>query len=223
MQLIKKIFVLLICTDFNLKNKEVCMKNILKIDSSIFGENGVSTQLANALIEQLKTKHNHIDVIQRRFAEQEIPHFDASWIEALSTNEAERSQAQQDKVNFSDKLIAEVQAADVLVLTAPMYNFNVPSMLKAWFDHIARAGVTFKYTEQGPVGLIKDKPVYLLTTRGGIHKGKAEDTQIQFVKTFLNFLGLSNIQVVYAEALNMSGHRELSIEAAKQNIAELIE
>lgn len=199
------------------------MKNILKIDSSIFGENGVSTQLANELIEQLKTKHTELEVIQQRFAEQAIPHFDASWIEALSTNEAERTQVQQDKVSFSDKLIAQVQAADALIITAPMYNFNVPSMLKAWFDHIARAGVTFKYTEQGAVGLLNDKPVYLITTRGGIHKGKPEDTQIQFVKTFLNFIGLNNIEVVYAEALNMNGHREPSIDAAKQDIAELIE
>lgn len=199
------------------------MKSILKIDSSLFGENGVSTQLANALITELKAKHQDIRINQRRFAEQAIPHFDASWIQALSTKETERTEAQQQKVDFSDQLIKELQSADALVITAPMYNFNVPSMLKAWFDHIARAGVTFKYTEQGPVGLIEDKPVYLITTRGGIHKGKPEDTQIQFVKTFLNFIGLSNIEVIYAEALNMSGHRESSIKAAEQEIAELIE
>ncbi|MCU4674891.1 NAD(P)H-dependent oxidoreductase [Catenovulum sp. 2E275] len=198
------------------------MKSILKIDSSLFGEHGVSTQLANSLIEQLKIKHPQLSVIQRRFADQAVPHFDASWIQALSTEAEQRSSEQQQKVDYSDSLIDEVKQADALVITLPMYNFNVPSMLKAWFDHIARAGVTFKYTETGPVGLVDDKPVYLITTRGGVHKGAAHDTQIQFVKTFLNFIGLTQTQVVYAEALNMGEQREPSIDTAKQEIAELV-
>ncbi len=199
------------------------MKTVLKIDSSVFGEHGVSTQLANELVEQLKGQNPELTVIQRRFADQAVPHVDGEWIQALMTDAAERSQAQQDKVDYSDNLINEVKSADALVITLPMYNFNVPSMLKAWFDHIARAGVTFKYTETGAVGLVEDKPVYLITTRGGVHKGTAADTQIQFVKTFLNFIGLTKVEVVYAEALNMGDTREPSIDSAKQEIAELVQ
>ncbi|KMT65775.1 FMN-dependent NADH-azoreductase [Catenovulum maritimum] len=198
------------------------MKTVLKIDSSLFGENGVSSQLNQKVVAELSEKYSDLAVINRSFSEQAIPHLDGDWIQALSTPEASRSAEQQKKVDFSDGLINEVKQADILVIGLPMYNFNIPSMLKAWIDHIARAGVTFKYTEQGPVGLLNGKQVYLVTTRGGVHKDSARDTQIQFVTTFLNFIGLTEIEVVYAEALNMQGHREPSIARAEQQIAELV-
>lgn len=198
------------------------MKTVLKIDSSLFGENGVSSQLNQKVVAELSEKYSDLAVINRSFSEQAIPHLDGDWIQALSTPEASRSAEQQQKVDFSDGLINEVKQADILVIGLPMYNFNIPSMLKAWIDHIARAGVTFKYTEQGPVGLLNGKQVYLVTTRGGVHKDSARDTQIQFVTTFLNFIGLTEIEVVYAEALNMQGHREPSIARAEQQIAELV-
>jgi len=93
--------------------------------------------------------------------------------------------------------------ADAIVLGVPMYNFGVPSQLKAYFDQIARAGVTFKYTETGPVGLLEDKPVYVLAARGGLHKDQPTDSQTGFLKTILGFVGLQNVQIIYAEGLNM--------------------
>ncbi|MER2492602.1 FMN-dependent NADH-azoreductase [Catenovulum sediminis] len=198
-------------------------KQVLRIDSSIFGEHGQSSQLIDHLIDRLAGKYAKLDVVTRRFSQDPVPHLDAAWIQALSTEDSQRTAEQAKKVAYSDKLIGEVKNADILVIALPMYNFNVPSMLKAWFDHIARAGVTFKYTEQGPIGLLDDKPVYLVTTRGGIHKNQPQDTEVSFVKTFLNFIGLKNISVVYAEALAMSGHKEQAFETAKSEIESLIE
>jgi FMN-dependent NADH-azoreductase len=96
-----------------------------------------------------------------------------------------------------------------------MYNFNIPSQLKSWFDHLARAGVTFHYTEQGPVGLIEDKPVYLVATRGGLYAEQGQDFQVDFVKQFLGFIGLKDIRLVLAEGLAMDTHRDQSLEQAR--------
>ena len=174
---------------------------ILHIDSSLFGQQGVSAQLAEQLLQRF-ARHQP-QITSRRFAEQPLPYVDGSHITALMTPATDRSQAQQQQVDLSDQLIAEVQAADVLVIGVPMYNFSVPAMLKSWFDHIARAGVTFRYTANGPEGLLSGKRAYLLTSRGGIHQGLPSDSQTALVTTFLNFIGIRDIHWVYAEGLNM--------------------
>ncbi len=194
------------------------MKHLLRIDSSLFAENGVSSQLADSLLKGLKQHHPALEVTHRSFAKEPIPHLDGNTLQALMTPEADRTAEQKAKVDFADNLINELRSADALILTAPMYNFNVPSMLQAWFDHIARAGVTFKYTENGAVGLLDNTKVYVITTRGGLHKGQPHDTQVTFIKTFLGFIGLTDVEVVYAEGLNMGGQRETAIQAAEQVI-----
>ncbi|WP_016955593.1 FMN-dependent NADH-azoreductase [Catenovulum agarivorans] len=196
---------------------------ILRINSSLFGNNGASTQIIDNLVEQLSAKLTHVEVITRDFSTQAIPHVDGEWIGALMTPEQDKSDEQIAKTQFSDKLIAEVKEADYLVIAAPMYNFNVPSMLKAWFDHLARAGVTFKYTENGPVGLIADKPVFVVTTRGGMHKDTSRDTEVQFIRTFLNFIGLTQIEFIYAEGLNMQDNKEKALVEAKQQVKQAVE
>lgn len=177
--------------------------NILHIESSLFAESGVSSQLSNQLLTRLKAAAKNPHVIKKSFAEQPVPHFDGKALQALMQPAEERTLEQQDIVAYADQQIADAQAANVWVIGLPMYNFGVPSMLKAWFDFIARAGVTFRYTEQGPQGLLNDKTVYLLATRGGQYKDSPADSQIPFIKTFLNFLGVTDIQVIYAEGLNM--------------------
>ena len=106
-------------------------------------------------------------------------------------------------VDFSDALIEELRNADTVVLGLPMYNFGIPSQLKAYFDHIARAGVTFRYTENGPVGLLTGKKVYVIATRGGKYAGTPRDSQTAYVRDFLAFIGITDVEFVYAEGLNM--------------------
>ncbi|MBW8189966.1 NAD(P)H-dependent oxidoreductase [Neiella marina] len=198
------------------------MKKLLRIDSSVFGEQGVSSQLADTLTQQLQHQNPALKVSQRNFAQDPIPHLDGAAITALMTPPEQRSDDQQQLVSFGDQLIAEVRDADALIISAPMYNFQVPSMLKAWFDHLARAGSTFKYTENGPVGLLNNKPVYVITTRGGIHRDQSTDTIETFVTTMLKFIGLTDVHMIFAEGLSMGdATRQQAIESAHQQIASI--
>ena len=199
------------------------MKNILRIDSSLFSEQGVSNALMDHLVDKLKDKYKSNQLVTRDLVENAIPHLDAGWIQALMTDEDTRTDEQKEKVSYSDGIIEEVEQADILVLALPMYNFSVPSVVKAWFDHLARAGRTFKYTNAGPKGLLTGKKTYLVTTRGGVHKNKETDTLIPFVLNFLKFVGLDDVEVIYAEGLNLGGDsRQKGIDEARNNIQSLI-
>jgi FMN-dependent NADH-azoreductase len=132
------------------------------------------------------------------------------------------SAEQQEKASFSDSLISEIQVADILVIGLPMYNFTVPSMLKAWIDHIARAGVTFAYTEQGPKGLLKNKKVYLVSAMGGVHDTAATDFLRPYMKLIMGFIGLDDVEIINAGALGMGeGLRAESLAAAQIKIQTL--
>ena len=199
------------------------MNNILRIDSSLFSEQGVSHQLANELIENLTQLAPEATIISRDLSKDDVPHLDAARISAISTAPDARTEAQQAMVAYSDQLIAEAQAADALVIGAPMYNFSVPSVLKAWFDHIARAGVTFSYTSEGPKGHLENKTAYVITTRGGQHKDQPSDTLVPYVKNMLAFVGITDVRVIYAEGLNMGGGaREQGIDSARQEIQQAL-
>jgi FMN-dependent NADH-azoreductase len=133
-----------------------------------------------------------------------------------------RSAAQHAVVAYSDTLINELQRADVIVLGLPMYNFGVPSQLKAYFDHIARAGVTFKYSDKGPVGLLTGKKAFVFAARGGLYVGTPLDTQTSYVRDFLRFVGISDVEFVYAEGLNVSPQsKEAGLAKAAAEIARL--
>ena len=128
---------------------------------------------------------------------------------------------QEDIVAFSDKLIDELKQADVIVLGLPMYNFGVPSTLKAYFDHIARAGVTFRYTDKGPVGLLTGKKAYVFATRGGVYGGK--ETQTAYVREFLAFVGITDVEFIYAEGLAMGdASREAALLKARNSMERLV-
>jgi FMN-dependent NADH-azoreductase len=194
------------------------MKNILVINSSISGSNGNSNKLVQFLLAQL----SGAQVTEIDLNAQPVPHLEMSEIGAWMTPAAERSSEQQALAARSDELIAKVEAADAVVFGVPMYNFALPSQLKALLDRLARAGVTFKYTETGPVGLLKDKPVIFALARGGIYANTPADSQVPFLKTFFNFIGLTQLHFVYAEGLNMGPEAaEKGLAAAQQQLSEL--
>lgn len=195
------------------KQQRKSIETILHVESSLFGASGVSTQLSRSLVAKLSGSLEGVELIQRDLSKEPVPHLDAATIQAIA----------EGKPTIGDTFIAELKRADVIVLAAPMYNFGVPSALKAWFDHIARAGSTFRYTESGPEGLLKGKKVYVVTSRGGYHKGAETDVEVPFIKTFLGFLGLTDVEFIYAEGLNLSGKREQGLAEASTQIDALIE
>ncbi len=149
---------------------------ILQVKSSLFSSNGQSSRLADEFVALLGEQHPAAEIVERDLAANPVPHLDAARAAALFAKPAERTAEQHAIVAESDALIDELRRADVLVLGLPMYNFGVPSQLKAWFDHIARAGETFKYTDKGSVGLLTGKKAYVFAARGGLY-GDAGDAQ----------------------------------------------
>lgn len=196
------------------------MKQVLVINSSISGDKGQSAQLADTFIAQLPKQHftvDYLDLITEPLGHLEMPEI-AAWM----TPANERSEQQQALAKISDSLIARVKAADVIVVGVPMYNFAIPSQLKVLLDRLARSGVTFRYTENGPQGLLDDKPVVFLATRGGIYQGTNADSQTPFLTTFFNFLGLKDLHFVYAEGLNMgSDAADKALSAATARLTQL--
>lgn len=176
--------------------------NILQINSSARSSGAFSTQLANELAEKLQQQHN-ASLVLRDLATNPHPVLDEATLGALMTASEARTTEQAAAVAKNDELIAEVQAADTLILAAPMYNFGITAQLKNWIDAIARAGVTFKYGANGPEGLLTGKKVYVILTRGGVHRGTSGDTIAAYMSTVLSFLGMSDVEFIYAEGLNM--------------------
>lgn len=185
------------------------MKTLLQINTSIFSDGGQSSRLADRFIAAWRESNPGGKLIVRDLAKAPVPHLDAPRFGAFLARPGERTPEQQAVVDYSDALIDELRRADAVVLGLPMYNFGLPSTLKAYFDHVARAGATFRYTERGPVGLLTGKKVYVFAARGGLYAGTPGDTQTPYVRTFLAFLGMDDVQFVYAEGLAIS-------EASKQ-------
>ncbi|MFN3164337.1 MAG: FMN-dependent NADH-azoreductase [Pseudohongiellaceae bacterium] len=195
------------------------MTHALRLTTSILGENSVSTHLLDKLETQLRAQGDDLTVTHRDFSVEPIPHFDSDWLGAVMTPESERTDEQQRKADFSDRLISELRDADVLMIGLPMYNFTVPSMLKAWNDHVARAGNTFEYTAAGPQGLLADKPVFLVSAMGGIHKEGESDFLRPYMKQFLGLLGITDIRFITASGLNLGEEpRATAIAAAEAEI-----
>jgi FMN-dependent NADH-azoreductase len=193
---------------------------ILQVKSSLFSGNGQSSRLADEFVALLGEQHPAAGIVERDLAAKPVPHLDRTRAAALFAKPAERTAEQHAIVAESDALIEELRRADVLVLGLPMYNFGVPSQLKAWFDHIARAGETFKYTDQGSVGLLTGKKAYVFAARGGLYG--EQDAQTQFVRQFLEFIGIADIEFVYAEGLAIGeDSRNKSIAAARSEARRL--
>ena len=177
--------------------------NILQINSSARSTGSESTRLADAIVAKLQAANPGATVARRDLAAVPHPVLDEAALQALFTPADQRTAEQAARVALDDALIAQVQAADAIVIGSPMYNFGITVQLKAWFDAIARAGVTFKYGATGPVGLVTGKKVYVAIARGGLHRDGPSDTQLPHLKMFLSFLGMTDVQFVYAEGLGM--------------------
>ncbi|MGY4831614.1 FMN-dependent NADH-azoreductase [Sphaerotilaceae bacterium SBD11-9] len=190
--------------------------NILQINSSARTAGSHSTRLAHDVVQRLQAAHPEASLSLRDLGRAPHPALDESALQALFTPAAQRSAEQAARVAQDDALIAEVQAADVLVLGVPMYNFGVPAALKNWIDAIARAGVTFKYTDRGPQGLLTGKKVYITLARGGLYRDTPADTQVPYLKTVLGFLGMTDVQFVYAEGLAMGPDAEAKALASAE-------
>jgi FMN-dependent NADH-azoreductase len=191
------------------------MTTLLQINSSINNGNGQSSRLADQFVSAFRERAAHTRFVKRDLVADAVPHLTGERFGALIAKPEQLTAAQRSIVAYSDELIAELKAADVIVLGLPMYNFGVPSQLKAYFDHIARAGITFRYTANGPQGLLTGKKVYVFAARGGMHAGTPLDTQTGYVRDFLRFLGMTEVEFVYAEGLAISPEsREASLSKA---------
>jgi len=198
------------------------MTTLVQINASINHHNGQSSQLAKQFVAAFHKRHPEARILVRNVAAAEaVPHLDAERFSAFITKPEERSAAQHTVVAYSDELINELKQADIIVLGLPMYNFGVPSQLKAYFDHIARAGVTFTYTDTGPVGLLTGKKAYVFAARGGIYAGSPLDTQTSYVRDFLRFVGISDVEFVYAEGLASPRSKEAGLAKALAEIERL--
>jgi FMN-dependent NADH-azoreductase len=185
----------------------------LQLNTSLFGPGGQSTTLANEFVARRAGK-----VIVRDLARDPVPHLDAARFSAFLAKPEARTPEQQAVVDYSDALIGELREADTIVIGLPMYNFNVPSTLRAYFDHIARIGVTFKYTEKGPEGLLTGKKAYVFVTRGGVYG--SEHLHTKYVRDFLAFVGITDVEFIYAEGLAISPASKAAALAKAREVIE---
>ncbi len=196
------------------------MKNILYISSSLAGEQGQSSQMARELIAGRRAAGEQLHIQHRDLHAQPLPHLDEQRFTAFTTAAADRSAEQAAIVAESDALIAELRAADELLIAMPLYNLGVPSTFKAWIDHVARAGETFRYTENGPQGLLHDRKVTVLAARGGQYLGTDMDTQTPYLRHIFGLLGIQQLHFIYAEGLNMG---EDQAQRARQHAREAMQ
>jgi FMN-dependent NADH-azoreductase len=180
------------------------MKNLLYVTASLSGPDSKSGLIGREFLAGWQAAHGAAHVVHRDVGAGTVPHLTGAHLKAWATAPEQRSDREQALTRESEPLLAEVEAADVIVIAAPMYNFAIPSTLKAWIDHITRAGRTFRYTAEGkPEGLLKNKKVYVIAARGGIYTGdspfKSLDFQEPYLRTILGFIGLTDVTFVHVE------------------------
>lgn len=197
------------------------MSNVLILKSSILGGYSQSGLLADYYAELAKNKGDTVTV--RDLAANPVPVLDGELVGAMRPSDAALSERQQQALDLSNELIAELKANDIIVIAAPMYNFNISTQLKTYFDLIARAGVTFRYTEKGPEGLITGKRTVVISSRGGIHKDSPTDLVTPYLNLFLGFIGLTEVTTVLAEGIALGPEAvDKALEQAKAEIKTLV-
>jgi FMN-dependent NADH-azoreductase len=181
------------------------MANLLFVSSSLFGDASQSRTLAQEFVDRWVRTHPGTKVARRPLSADSIPHLTLATFTAGATPADKRNAAEAESAALADTLIAELEAADVIVIASPMYNLSIPSTLKAWIDHVARAGRTFRYTSSGPEGLLKGKQVFIVTGRGGVYSGdspaKGFDFQEPYLRAALGLLGLGDVTFIHVEGL----------------------
>lgn len=199
---------------------------ILHLDSGLFPGQSVSRALAAKLVQRLQVIHPDSAVVYRDLAERAPAHLDAAILLAAGKPEAERSDFEQEQLRLSQVLLDELLAADVIVIGAPMYNLTIPSQLKAWFDRVLQAGKTFRYTANGSEGLLQGKRAFIVSSRGGIYSSgpaAAADHQESYLRTVLAFIGITDVQVIRAEGVNMGDTpRAQALAQAETSIAGVV-
>lgn len=196
--------------------------NILNVISSPRGTDSYSIKLGDAIVEKLQAANPGSNVTVRDLATNPFPHLEEAKLKSLFTPAPDRTPEQQAAAKHSDDAIAEIQAADVIVIGAPLYNFGIPSTLKAWVDHIARAGITFKYVDNAPMGLVTGKKVYVAMASGGVYsEGPAAgyDFVAPYLKAVLGFLGMTDVTVYRVEGTAMPGQQEIALQKGLDSIA----
>lgn len=197
------------------------MKTILVVNSSLNSDAGNSSKLVESYLEKLSGDEVKLDILDLN--EAQLPHLTQKEMGAWMTAPEERTREQAELAGISDALLSRLEEADEVVIGLPMYNLGVPSTFKVWIDRLARAGKSFKYTENGPVGLIADKPVTVLAARGGVYAGTEYDTQTPYIRHIFGLMGITKVNFVYAEGLNMG--EEVAADAfskANEKIIELL-
>ena len=198
------------------------MSNVLIIESSARQQDSFSRELTQQFISHWKTLHPADRLTVRDLAVNPVPHLDADLLGGWMKPEAQRNAAEQASLQRSNELTDELLAADALVLAAPMYNFAIPSTLKAWLDHVLRAGLTFKYTDTGPQGLLTGKKAYVLTARGGIYARSTADHQEPYLRQVLAFVGIHDVTFIHAEGMNLGGDfQEKGLNQAKARLSDV--
>jgi len=198
------------------------MNTILQLNNSLFSDQGQSSLLADEFVARLRGQHPGTRVIRRDLAREPVPHLGQTTFGAALTAPAERTAEQAEAAALADTLVDELLAADTLVIGVPIYNFLVPSTLKAWFDHVARAGTTFRYTESGPEGLIDGTRAHLFVTSGGQYAGTDADFAARYVQHMLGFLGVDDVTLTRAEGLALGEETgRQAVASAREKIERL--
>lgn len=197
------------------------MKKILHLISSVQGSQSYSIKLGEAIIEKIQAKYPDSTVEEVNLVDLEIPHLNPDILRSFFTPGDQLSAEEKQSLRYSDEAVKQLMAADILVIGAPLYNFTIHTALKAWIDHITRAGVTFGYGEKGPIGLVTGKKVYVAMSSGGIYSegpSQANDFVAPYLKAFLGFLGMTDLTVFRAEGLKVPVVKEHALEKAIDSI-----
>lgn len=194
-------------------------KNLLLINSSGRLHGSVTRQLSNLITNRLQSAQPDLKLVSRELTNG-LPFVNEQWIGANFTSAEDRDASQKEALSYSDKLVEELQQAKIVVIASPIYNYSIPAVLKAWIDLVARAGLTFKYTENGPVGLIPNKKVYIVMASGGVPIGSEMDFASPYLKQALAFVGLTDLSIVDASTINLSNASDE--KSAEQQVAELV-
>ncbi len=198
------------------------MSVLLQLNTSLNGADGLSSVLGSELVDAWRAAHPAGEVVVRDLAAQPVPHLTGGAFAGFTSPPEDRDAEGAAAVRLSDTLIDELRRADTIVLGVPMYNFQVPSTLKAWFDYVVRAGETFRYTAEGPQGLLTGKRAYVVAVRGGAYEGSPADTQTPYLRQMLSFVGIDDVTFVYVERTAMGDEaRESAVAAARERIASL--
>lgn len=197
------------------------MKRILHLISSLQGKESYSIKLGNAIVEKIQDKYPGSLLDEVNLVEAEVPHLNAEVLRTFFIPGDQLTEEEKGTICFSDELVRQLMAADIIVIGAPLYNFTINTVLKAWIDHITRAGITFGYDQHGPFGLVTGKKVYVAMSSGGVFSegpGKANDFVAPYLKAFLGFLGMTDLTVFRAEGLKVPGLKEQAMERALASI-----